>query len=75
MASALLKRIKRLESRRQDARTLRVLTYAPGSPIVGTPLHARRVMLAPDFGSDDAWQAAAMKQQHKLLSQAQEKRR
>lgn len=66
----LRNRLRRLEQRRDEARIFRVLTYVPGSPVMGTPLHARRIMLAPNFGSDAEWESASIKQQRTLVSQA-----
>lgn len=70
----LANRIRALELR-NDTRRYHVLIYVPGSPIVGTPLHAHRVMLVPNFGTDAEWEAAATKHQRELVSQAQGHRR
>lgn len=67
----LANRIRKLEMQRKFARAFgHVLAYRPGQPVGKQP---GRFMLIPNFGSDDEWEAASIKQQRTLEDQSKEK--
>lgn len=72
MRASMVTRISKLENaHKQDMPCSTVVHYDPETDeILGAPRMAQKIMLAPVWSSDQAWEVASLKQQRELVARA-----